>query len=456
MVLVVSTITALATNFPQITVKAFILEHFGQQAFAVNGTLESVRALCAFVSQPLIGVLSDRYGRRLPLAACAAGLCLPHLVLALGASGVLPSFFVPWAIFYVLCGAFKGADSQVAAYIVDLVAPTHRAAALGINLAVSFGLSGAAGNLGGAYTTEQFGAAATFSVPVLLAMSNVAYVAFVLPESMPQKLAPTPKALRRGSPVGTYMPTMVSLREEEEGGAARRCARCCGGLQLLTAGFGLLRDDGMGALWRLCVANFMAYFVFFGFITNFQLFLQTSLNLSSTDCASYIATFSLFSLGTKSSILLLRRLLTERALITLGFCAFAAGCLLLATLAPTSATILGAAFMMAVGLIAAPVMASVASAITPSSRHGAVQALLQAFSSLSEGAGPAAFGWLLASLPGGPRAALPGLPFALGVAAAALGLCLSAGAIERGRAFARLASLPLGAPLLVGSSSPAL
>ena len=70
MVLVVSTITALATNFPQITVKAFILEHFGQQAFAVNGTLESVRALCAFVSQPLIGVLSDRYGRRLPLAAC--------------------------------------------------------------------------------------------------------------------------------------------------------------------------------------------------------------------------------------------------------------------------------------------------------------------------------------------------------------------------------------------------
>ena len=86
--------------------------------------------------------------------------------------------------------------------------------------------------------------------------------------------------------------------------------------------------------------------------------------------------------------------------------------------------------MMAVGLIAAPVMASVASAITPSSRHGAVQALLRAFSSLSEGAGPAAFGWLLASLPGGPRAALPGLPFALGVAAAALGLCLSAGAIE--------------------------
>ena len=114
------------------------------------------------------------------------------------------------------------------------------------------------------------------------------------------------------------------------------------------------------------------------------------------------------------------------------------------------------AFVIAVGLIAAPVMASVASAITPSSRHGAVQALLQAFSSLSEGAGPAAFGWLLASLPGGPRAALPGLPFALGVAAAALGLCLSAGAIERGRAFARLASLPLGAPLLVGSSSPAL
>ena len=126
----------------------------------------------------------------------------------------------------------------------------------------------------------------------------------------------------------------------------------------------------------------------------------------------------------------LRQVLSERALIQLGFGAFGLGCALLGMLEPTPSAVHAAAFMMAVGLIASPVMLSVASSVTPSTRQGAVQALLQAFQALAEGVGPAVFGWLLAALPGWGGTALPGLPFCLGIAIAALGLIQAASAIR--------------------------
>ena len=348
LVMIYSMLVALASNIPQITVKAFILRRYGHGAFFVNGSLESLRALCAFFSQPILGVLSDRYGRRLPLCCCAVGLCIPHAILALGAIDVLQSVFLPWSIFYVLCGTFKGSDAMVAAYIVDLVAPIHRASALGINLALTFGLSGAVGNVVGAFTTSNFGAGTTFAMPVGLALINAVFVWRVLPESMPegvllhQVTRSTPPMLRATPPL--VRPTGPSelrehdlrehdrklvhrevvrevIREDERRGEPSEalgggigccsgCRHCChqgGALDLVFAGFRLLRQDKTNTLWRLCAATFCAYFVFFGFICNYQIFLQTALHVMPTESAAYIASFSLFSLCTKSSIMPLRQ-----------------------------------------------------------------------------------------------------------------------------------------------------
>ena len=321
----------------------------------------------------------------------------------------------------------------------------------------------------GAFTTSNFGAATTFAMPVGLALINVVFVLRVLPESMPegvllhQGTRLTPPMLRATPPlIRPPMPSrgpMPKLREHQEVQEVHRkvqpevvrevaqedeirgdvsqalggsCCRC-GALELLFAGFRLLRQDKTSTLWRLCAATFCAYFVFFGFICNYQIFLQTALHVMPTGSASYIASFSLFSLCTKSSIMPMRQVLSERALIQLGFVALAVGSALLAALRPTPASVTAAALAMAVGLIASPVMLSVASAITPSSRQGAVQALLQAFSCLAEGVGPATFGWLLASTPPGRNVtALPGLPFCLGVGVATLGLLSATSAIDRG------------------------
>ena len=279
--MVYSMLVALAANIPQITVKAFILHRYGHDAFLVNGSLESLRAICAFISQPLVGVLSDRHGRRLPLSCCALGLCIPHAILALGALDVIPSVFVPWAVLYVLCGTFKGSDAMVAAYIVDLVAPSQRASALGMNLAMTFGLSGAIGNVVGAHTTTTFGPATTFALPVCLALANATYVWLVLPESMPERglLPPrdpqlTPPMLRGTSlllKTGPPIPAPAPVPVVQEGGEPGEapvvwCGDRCGGFGLVFAGFRLLGQDKTGILWGLCSANFLAYLIFFGFI----------------------------------------------------------------------------------------------------------------------------------------------------------------------------------------------
>ena len=413
LVVVCSALAGLASTVPQITVKSYILHHYGRNnAFAVNGTLESIRALVAFAMQPLLGNVSDTFGRRVPLAVCALGVVLPHFVLLLGELGWLETnVFTVWAFFYVGCGCFKGQDALATAYIVDVAPETLRAAAVGVNLAASYGLSSAVGNVGGTWITNHLGAATTYATACCLAVVNVLYIVLFLPESLAR--------------------------------SKRRPCDCVSALPL--ASLRLLFRDSSGCLGRLCAAQFCAYALFFGFICNYQIFLQTALSFDGSHSAIYIASFGVMSFATKSSIFPLRKCLAEVTLIRIGFVgararparppapppppaccasgsacpllrretlprqhtpstathpapdtprpcgptrtpshfpprsslppaatAFAIGCALVA-LPPVEPVVLVASFLMAVGLVVSPCLASIASSLTPASQHGAVQ-----------------------------------------------------------------------------------
>src|SRR5437870_5799311 len=59
---------------------AFYAEHFGASPLTAT-LLVSVYALCSLVSTPIIGNLSDRFGRRRLLLVSQAGTCLGFLML---------------------------------------------------------------------------------------------------------------------------------------------------------------------------------------------------------------------------------------------------------------------------------------------------------------------------------------------------------------------------------------
>ncbi len=110
----------------------FYAEHFGASPQTV-GLLVASFAACQLVSGPLLGQLSDRYGRRPLLVLSQCGTLLGFLIIARAEA--------LWMVFLgrILDGLTAGNLSLAQAYIADVTAPEQRARAFGV-IGVAFGL----------------------------------------------------------------------------------------------------------------------------------------------------------------------------------------------------------------------------------------------------------------------------------------------------------------------------
>lgn len=141
------------------------------------GWLAAGYAAMQFVFAPVIGNLSDRFGRRPVLLACLAAFGLDYLL-----QGLAPS--LAWLIVGRAIAGVTGASYAAAyAYIADVTAPENRAASFGLmGMAFGFGfiIGPALGGLLG-----EFGPRVPFFAAAGLALVNVAFGFFVLKESLP-------------------------------------------------------------------------------------------------------------------------------------------------------------------------------------------------------------------------------------------------------------------------------
>jgi DHA1 family tetracycline resistance protein-like MFS transporter len=163
------------------------------------GLLVALYAGMQFLFAPLLGALSDRFGRRPVLLLAMAGLGLDYLILA-----IAPTLF--WLIFARTLAGICGATFTTAtAYIADITPPEKRAA--------NFGLIGAAFGLGFIFGPALGGLLGDihvrlpFVVAGALSLLNFAFGWFVLPESLkPENRRPF--ALRQANPVGAVLSIM--------------------------------------------------------------------------------------------------------------------------------------------------------------------------------------------------------------------------------------------------------
>jgi MFS family permease len=107
-------------------------ERFGASPLVAT-TIVSCYALCSLISTPLIGNLSDRYGRKPLLLISQAGTCAGFLML--GFAGSL------WMVFAgrIVDGLTAGNLATAQAYISDHTKPEQRAKAFGV-IGVAFGI----------------------------------------------------------------------------------------------------------------------------------------------------------------------------------------------------------------------------------------------------------------------------------------------------------------------------
>ena len=298
------------------------------------GWLFAAYPLCQLVAGPVLGRLSDRFGRRPVLAISQAGTALSFVILAFSNS------FGMMLLGRMLDGASGGNILVAQAYVADVTRPEDRAKGLGL-IGAAFGIGFVLGPLlGGLLLGLPVPSAWMYRVPFLVAagFSTLAWILVIarLPESLPSEASARKKA------------RVVSWDGVIETFADRRI----GGLVLIGA---------------LAVTAFAAL------EGTFTLFLERRMGWTTANAAYAFALLGLVSAIVQGG--LIRRLVPrfgEARLAIAGLAIVAAGYAAMAGASGLALLVL-AIVLCGVGQgLASPTIQGLLSKITPASEQGAI------------------------------------------------------------------------------------
>jgi DHA1 family tetracycline resistance protein-like MFS transporter len=343
------------------------------------GWLVSVFAAMQFLFAPIVGGLSDRFGRRPVIFASLTGAAASYLLSALAPS--LGWLFLGRVIAGITSANFSAAN----AYITDVTPPEKRASAFGM-VGAAFGLGFILGPaLGG--VLGDVGLRVPFFVGAALNFVNLLYGIFVLPESLPPENRRA-FSFARANPVGSLRalakhPVVLGLAG----------TLVCGYLAqwILQSVWTLDTQSRFG--WSLRMVGISLMFVGF----------------STAIVQGFLIRVLVPRLGEKRA-LLLGLSMTTLAHVFFGF-------------AKTGWMMLGATPFMALGRLSEPAVQAIATREVASSEQGELQGSLNSLMGASAIIGPLVGTNLLATF--GPETAaihVPGAPFLASAAISAVGL----------------------------------
>ncbi|MFM7066290.1 MAG: TCR/Tet family MFS transporter [Gammaproteobacteria bacterium] len=334
------------------------------------GIFGTTWALMQFLFSPVLGALSDRFGRRPVILLSNAGLGLNYLLQA-----VVPS--LGWLFAgRVLSGITAASVSTANAYVSDITPPAERAARFGL-LGAAFGAGfvigpGLGGLLGAVDLRFPFWAAG------VLSLANFVYGWFVLPESLPRDRR-TPFSLHNASPWGS--------------------------LRLLGATADLRRLTAMSFLFNLAQYALNSVFVLYAGYRYHWGPWEVGVALMVVGASSALVQGGLMRP--------LRRHLDDRQLLAVGISCGVIGFLALG-LAPSGAWFLVAVPLNALWGLAGPAGLALITQRTGGDQHGRVQGGLSSLAGIAGLAGPVLFTSVFGfAITRGAPLHLPGAPFLL-------------------------------------------
>ncbi|WZO97781.1 TCR/Tet family MFS transporter [Isosphaeraceae bacterium EP7] len=363
-----------------------VIRRFSRDPAMVNvyfGYFVASYALMQFLASPVLGALSDRYGRRPILLVSLLAAGLDYLLMAYASS--LSILFVGRLI-----SGLTGASMTVAnSYVGDTSDDSNRSA--------NFGMLGAAGGLGfiagpavGGLLASRYGVEAPFLAAAAFNLMNFAFGLLVLPESLPAER-------RRPVQVGQFHPLRSLMK------SARMAPRLIGVYALF-----FMAEQVYVSVWTLYTEHRYGWDA-----------AQVGLSLGFVGLLIALTQGGLT--GRASA------LLGERRAIRLGLLCTTAGMVAIA--------LAGRGWMMypifaatCFSFVAGPALQSLISAGVPSAEQGELQGSLVSIGAMTEFLGPPLYtGLFAASTLTGTSGGFPGSPFLAAALFSAAGLVVLGG-----------------------------
>lgn len=172
-----------------------------------GGWLLTAYALMQFIFAPMVGALSDQYGRRPVLLLSLLGFALDFILLAIAPT-------IGWLfIGRIIAGIMGASVTTAAAYISDISNEQNRAQNFGL-LGAAFGIGFIIGPVAGGLLGD-INLRLPFWVAAGITFLNAAYGYFVLPESL-SKEHRKPYSWKNANPVGNilqfrHLPLVVGM-----------------------------------------------------------------------------------------------------------------------------------------------------------------------------------------------------------------------------------------------------
>ncbi|MBV2149392.1 TCR/Tet family MFS transporter [Sphingobium sp. AS12] len=341
-----------------------------------NGVFVALWAGMQFICSPIIGSLSDRFGRRPVILVSVCGLALDYVLMALA-----PNLW--WlALGRILAGVTSSSFTSVFAYMADITQPEDRARGYGL-IGAAFSGGFVAGPLLGGILGEislraPFWAAAGLSGLAFL------YGLIVLPESLPRDKRMT-FSWSRANPFGA----LTLLRSHPE-------------------------------LSSLAIVNFLLYFAHHLFSAVFVLYAGDRYGWGAWQVGSLLAMVGLLDMGVQGLLVgpVVKRLGDRATMVTgLAFGAVGIACM---GLAPTGWLFVAAMLPNALWGLAMPTIQSLMTRRVSESEQGQLQGANNSVGSIAGIVSPLFFGGVYALSVGG-NPTLPYIGSAFLIAAGVLG-----------------------------------
>ncbi|XP_001973506.3 hippocampus abundant transcript-like protein 1 [Drosophila erecta] len=322
-------------------------ETFPDHTFLMNGLVMGVKGILSFLSAPMIGALSDIYGRKLLLLITVFFTCLPIPMMTIGNWW----FFVISSISGVLGVSF----SVVFAYVADVTTKEERSRSYGLvsaTFAASMVIAPALGNL----IMDLYGINTVVLIATLVSITNVMFVLLAIPESLLRNVRSTGLSWKQADP-------FLTLR----------------------------RVGSDPNILLLCIVVFMFLLPEAGEYSSVPAYLKLTMEFDFMELSTLVASIAILSILINVTLGSIVKALGAKKVIILGLILELLQ-LILYAIGHEKWQMWLAGIVAALSSITFPAVSFYLSLYTDSETQGAVQGMISGMSGLCNGLGPALFG----------------------------------------------------------------